>query len=178
MLGRSAYVVGAFDTKGVELTFIARELQKLGLKAITVDLATSGRPSAANIGPAEVARHHPGGAKAVFTGDRGSAVTAMATAFEHFIVKRKDVGGVISAGGSGGTALATPGMRALTIGVPKFMVSTVASGDVGRYVGASDISMMYSVTDVQGINRISEQVLANAAHALGGMILHKQRDGD
>jgi uncharacterized protein (UPF0261 family)/ABC-type branched-subunit amino acid transport system ATPase component len=176
-LGRSAYVVGTFDTKTTELTFIARELQKLGLKVITVDLATSGRPSSANIGPQEVARHHPGGAKAVFTGDRGSAVTAMATAFEYFIVKRKDVGGVISAGGSGATALATPGMRALPIGIPKFMVSTVASGDVGRYVGASDISMMYSVTDVAGINRISEQVLANAAHALGGMILHKQRDG-
>jgi len=177
VLGRSAYVVGTFDTKATELTFIARELQKLGLKAITVDLATSGRPSSANIGPQEVARHHPQGGKAVFTGDRGSAVTSMATAFEHFIVKRKDVGGVISAGGSGATALATPGMRALPIGIPKVMVSTVASGDVGRYVGASDISMMYSVTDVAGINRISEQVLSNAAHALGGMILHKQQGG-
>jgi len=177
LLGRTAYVVGTFDTKATELNFIIRELQKQGLKAVTVDLATSGRTSPANIGPAEVARHHPKGAKAVFTGDRGSAVTAMATAFEHFIVKRKDVGGVISAGGSGATALATPGMRALPIGIPKFMVSTVASGDVGQYVGASDISMMYSVTDVQGINRISEQVLANAAHALGGMILGKQRDG-
>jgi len=178
LLGRTAYVVGTFDTKATELSFIARELQKLGLKAVTVDLATSGRTSPANIGPAEVARHHPGGAKAVFTGDRGSAVTAMATAFEHFIVKRKDVGGVISAGGSGATALATPGMRALPIGIPKYMVSTVASGDISRYVGASDISMMYSVTDVQGINRISEQVLANAAHALGGMILGRQRDGE
>ncbi len=83
--------------------------------------------------------------------------------------------GIISAGGSGGTALATPAMRALPVGMPKLMVSTVASGDVKRYVGPSDICMMYSVTDVQGINRISEQVLSNAAHALAGMIAHRAR---
>jgi uncharacterized protein (UPF0261 family) len=85
---------------------------------------------------------------------------------------RRDLGGIISAGGSGGTSLATPGMRALPIGVPKVMVSTMASGDVRPYVGPSDICMMYSVTDVQGINRISEKVLANAAHALAGMVTH------
>ena len=86
------------------------------------------------------------------------------------------MGGIISAGGSGGTSMATAGMRALPIGVPKFMVSTVASSDVSRYVGPSDISMMYSVTDVQGINAISEQVLSNAAHALAGMIGHQLRE--
>jgi uncharacterized protein (UPF0261 family) len=100
----------------------------------------------------------------------------MARAFERFILTRRDVGGVISAGGSGGTALATPAMRALAVGIPKVMVSTVASGDVRRYVGPSDICMMYSVTDVQGINRISEQVLSNAAHALAGMISCRGRE--
>jgi uncharacterized protein (UPF0261 family) len=120
--------------------------------------------------PREVARHHPGGERAVFTGDRGSAVTEMAVAFEEFMARRRDVGGLISAGGSGGTALATRAMRRLPIGVPKVMVSTVASGDVKPYVGPSDICMMYSVTDVAGINRISEKVLANAAHALAGML--------
>jgi uncharacterized protein (UPF0261 family) len=122
--------------------------------------------------PREVARHHPRGEAAVFSGDRGSAVTAMAEAFERFVLTRRDLGGVISAGGSGGTSLATPAMRALPIGVPKVMVSTMASGDTRPYVGPSDICMMYSVTDVQGINRISERVLANAAHALAGMIAH------
>ena len=97
----------------------------------------------------------------------------MALAFERFIRTRRDLGGLISAGGSGGTALATPAMRALPIGVPKVMVSSVASGDVRPYVGPADICMMYSVTDVQGINRISEQVLANAAHALAGMIAYR-----
>jgi uncharacterized protein (UPF0261 family) len=122
--------------------------------------------------PREVARHHPKGERAVFTGDRGSSVAAMAEAFAHFVRRRRDLGGLISAGGSGGTALATAAMRQLPIGVPKVMVSTVASGDVKPYVGPTDICMMYSVTDVSGINSVSEKVLSNAAHALAGMIAH------
>ncbi|MFZ5789363.1 MAG: ABC transporter permease [Pseudomonadota bacterium] len=178
LAARAAYVAGTFDTKGRELGFIANKLQRLGLRVVTVDLSTSRRPSPADVGPAEVARHHPKGADAVFTGDRGSAVGAMAEAFARFVLTRRDLGGVISAGGSGGTALATPAMRALPVGLPKIMVSTVASGDVKRYVGPSDTCMIYSVTDVQGINRISEQVLSNAAHALAGMIAHKSDGRD
>jgi uncharacterized protein (UPF0261 family)/ABC-type branched-subunit amino acid transport system ATPase component len=169
---RAAYVAGTFDTKGRELFYLRDCLEKLGLRAVTVDLATSGKLSPAMVHPREVARHHPKGERAVFTGDRGSAVSEMAVAFAHFIERRRDLGGLISAGGSGGTALATEGMRRLAIGVPKVMVSTVASGDVKPYVGPSDICMMYSVTDISGINRISERVLANAAHALAGMITH------
>src|SRR5215468_4946392 len=96
----------------------------------------------------------------------------MALAFERYLLTRRDLGGIVSAGGSGGTTLATTAMRALPVGVPKVMVSTMASGNTRPYVGPSDICMMYSVTDVQGINRISEKVLANAAHALAGMIAH------
>jgi len=169
---RAAYVAGTFDTKARELFFIRQSLEKLGLRVVTVDLSTSGKPSPASVHPREVARHHPQGESAVFSGDRGSAVTAMASAFEHFVRTRRDLAGIISAGGSGGTSLATAAMRALPIGVPKVMVSTMASGDTRPYVGPSDICMMYSVTDVQGINRISERVLANAAHALAGMIAH------
>jgi len=169
-VGRSAYVAGTFDTKTRELLFLKSCLERLGLRAVTVDLSTSRRPSPADVGPGEVARFHPKGPQAVFTGDRGTALRAMALAFERFIVTRRDLAGIISAGGSGNTALATAAMRRLPIGVPKIMVSTVASGDVKPYVGPSDICMMYSVTDVQGINRISEQVLSNAAHALAGMI--------
>jgi uncharacterized protein (UPF0261 family)/ABC-type branched-subunit amino acid transport system ATPase component len=169
-VGRVAYIAGTYDTKGRELFFIKACLEKLGVHTVTVDLATSGKPSPATVHPREVARHHPGGERAVFTGDRGSAVSGMAIAFEEFVARRRDIGGLISAGGSGGTALATRAMRRLPIGVPKVMVSTVASGDVKPYVGPSDICMMYSVTDVAGINRISEKVLANAAHALAGML--------
>jgi uncharacterized protein (UPF0261 family)/ABC-type branched-subunit amino acid transport system ATPase component len=175
LTGRVAYIAGTFDTKGRELAFINSCLEKLGLSTVTVDLSTSQKPSPADIGPGEVARFHPKGASAVFTGDRGAAVAAMAVAFERFIATRRDIGGLISAGGSGGTALASPAMRRLPVGVPKVMVSTVASGNVKDYVGSSDICMMYSVTDISGINRISEQVLSNAAHALAGMIAHARK---
>ena len=87
----------------------------------------------------------------------------MAEAFESWIRRQGDVVGIISAGGSGGASIVAPGMRALPIGTPKMLISSIASGDVGRYVGPSDIAMMYSVTDVQGLNRISRQVLANGA---------------
>ncbi|MEI8266309.1 MAG: Tm-1-like ATP-binding domain-containing protein [Betaproteobacteria bacterium] len=170
--GRAAYVAGTFDTKGRELFYLRQCLERLGLRVVTVDLSTSGRTSTASVHPREVARHHPKGEAGVFSGDRGSAVAAMALAFERFILTRRDLGGLISAGGSGGTTLATAAMRALPVGVPKVMVSTMASGDTRPYVGPSDICMMYSVTDVQGLNRISERVLANAAHALAGMITH------
>ena len=170
-----AYVAGTFDTKGPELTFVADCLRTAGVRAVTVDLGTTGAASSADISAATVAGHHPDGAAAVFTGDRGSAIAAMTLAFRRFVTSRTDLGGLISAGGSGGTALVTPAMRDLAVGVPKVMVSTMASGDVRPYVGPSDICMMYSVTDVSGINRISEQVLSNAAHALAGMITHHRK---
>ena len=168
--GNEVLVAGTFDTKGEELGYIRDCLAGFGLNPRTVDLSTSGRPSSADFPPHHVAAHHPRGANAVFTGDRGASVGAMAEAFERWMGRQGGIGGIISAGGSGGTALATPAMRRLPVGVPKVMISTVASGDVGRYVGASDIMMMYSVTDVQGLNRISRRVLANGANALAGMV--------
>jgi uncharacterized protein (UPF0261 family) len=165
-------VVGTFDTKATELLFLRNHLDRLGLLTVTVDVSTLRGSSQADVSSAEVASHHPGGEAAVFTGDRGSAVEAMALALERFVTTRTDLAGLISAGGSGGTALATQAMRALPVGLPKLMVSTVASGDVRPYVGPSDLCMMYSVADVSGLNRISEAILANAAHALAGMILH------
>jgi uncharacterized protein (UPF0261 family)/ABC-type multidrug transport system ATPase subunit len=173
-INRAAYIVGTFDTKTRDLLFIKSCLDRQRLRTITVDLSTSRKPSPAAISPTEVARHHPEGVGAVFTGDRGSAVAGMAEAFTRFMAGRRDVGGIISAGGTGGTALATPAMRSLPVGLPKVMVSTVASGNVRQYVGPSDICMIYSVTDVAGINRISANVLSNAAHALAGMIGFRQ----
>ena len=166
-----AYVIGTWDTKGAELDYVARLARTAGVDVVTVDVSTSERGAGgADVPAAEVAAAHPDGAAAVFTGDRGSAVSAMAVALERFLLTRTDVGGVLGLGGSGGTALITPAMRALPVGVAKVMVSTVASGNVAAYVGASDIAMLYSVTDVAGLNRISRQVLGNAAHALAGMV--------
>ncbi|MGI9489499.1 MAG: ABC transporter permease [Geminicoccaceae bacterium] len=163
-------VAGTFDTKGQELGFLRNRLVAQKVRVKTVDLSTSGKPSSADVPPHHIAAFHPGGVSAVMTGDRGTAVAAMAQAFEAWTRAATGIAGMISAAGSGGTALATPAMRVLPVGVPKVMISTVASGEVGQYVGPSDIMMMYSVTDVQGINRISAKVLANGADALAGAV--------
>lgn len=169
-IGRTVIVAGTFDTKAKELRFIADRLRVLGIPVRTVDLSTSGRPASADVPAVQVAGMHPRGPSAVMSGDRGGAVTAMAEAFARWIEREPRIGGIISAGGSGGTTLATAGMRALPVGIPKIMVSTVAAGDVAKYVGPADIMMFHSVADVQGLNSITEQVLGNAAHAMGGMV--------
>jgi uncharacterized protein (UPF0261 family)/ABC-type branched-subunit amino acid transport system ATPase component len=168
--GRTVIVAGTFDTKGKELRFIADRLKALGMPVKTVDLSTSGKPSSADVPAVQVAGMHPMGPAAVMSGDRGASVAAMADAFARWIEREPRIGGMISAGGSGGTTLATAGMRALPVGIPKIMVSTVAAGDVAKYVGAADIMMFHSVADVQGLNSITEQVLGNAAHAMAGMV--------
>ncbi|MEZ5649833.1 MAG: Tm-1-like ATP-binding domain-containing protein [Burkholderiaceae bacterium] len=169
-LGRTALVAGTFDTKGAELMFVRDRLRERGMVTRTVDLSTTRHATHTDVSAADVASCHPRGGRAVFIDDRGAAVTAMSEAFEIWVTRQRDIGGMISAAGSGGTALVSPGMRALPVGVPKLIVSTVASGDVGPYVGPADITMMYSVADIQGINSVTETILANAAAALAGMI--------
>ena len=164
------YVAGTCDTKNAELAYVRDLLADQRLAAVLVDVSTRPHERPADVAASVVAAHHPEGAAAVFTGDRGGSVAAMAVAFERYLSSRDDVAGVIGLGGSGGTALIAPAMRALPIGRPKLMVSTVASGNVAPYVGSSDIAMMYSVTDLAGLNRISRIVLANAAHAIAGMV--------
>ena len=163
-------VAGTLDTKGEELRFIRDLLKQNDVRTRLVDLSTSGKHSAADVAPLEIALNHPRGSAGVFGSDRGASVAAMAEAFEAWTMRQSGIAGMISAGGSGATSLVTPAMRRLPVGVPKIMISTVASGDVGRYVGPADIMMMYSVTDVQGINAISRQILANGAQAMAGMV--------
>ncbi len=169
--GRCAYVVATCDTKGAEAAYIRDLIAGAGVPVRLVDVGLLSDGAGADVAPRAVADHHPAGADAVLgTGDRGAGVAAMAEALVGFIRSAQDLGGVIAIGGSGGTALVSPALQALPVGVPKVLVSTVASGNVGAYVGASDIAMMYSVTDVAGLNSISRQVLGNAAHALAGMM--------
>jgi uncharacterized protein (UPF0261 family) len=165
---RRIYVAATYDTKGQEAEYVMDLLRRDGLDPVSVDVSTSGAASAAQVQASEVAASHPDGVGAVFTGDRGTAIAAMALAFERYAAGNAGIGALLGLGGSGGTALITPAMRALPIGTPKLMVSTMASGNVAPYVGPSDIAMMYSVTDVAGLNRISRRVLANAAGAIGG----------
>jgi uncharacterized protein (UPF0261 family)/ABC-type branched-subunit amino acid transport system ATPase component len=163
-------VVGTLDTKGAELRFIRDIIAGSGLRTRLIDVSTSGKASACDVSAQEIALNHGRGGSGVFGADRGASVTAMADAFARWLRRQGNIAGIISAGGSGGASLVAPGMRSLPIGVPKLIVSSVASGDVGPYVGPADITMMYSVTDVQGLNSISRAVLANGANALAGMV--------
>lgn len=163
-------VAGTLDTKGEELRFIRDQIRAAGLPVRMVDVSTSGAHSGAEVPAHLIAAFHPRGASGVFTGDRGAAVADMTEAFARWIVRQDGIAGIITAAGSGGTAIVAPAMRALPVGVPKLIVSTVASGDVRQYVGPADIMMMYSVADVQGLNAITEDVLGNAAQAMVGMV--------
>ena len=163
-------VVGTLDTKGAELRFMRDLIVASGLRTRLVDVSTSGKLATCDVTAQEIALNHGRGGSAVFGRERGASVTAMAEAFEDWIKRQGDIAGIIGAGGSGGASIVAPGMRALPIGVPKMLISSIASGDVSRYVGPTDITMMYSVTDVQGLNSISRQVLANGAQALIGMV--------
>jgi uncharacterized protein (UPF0261 family) len=170
------YIIGTLDTKEAELRYAKRRAEKAGAEVVLVDVSTTPGAAKADVSACDVARHHLRGETAVLgLSDRGVAVEAMAEALSRFLLSRKDIGAVLGLGGSGNTAIVTAAMRALPVGVPKLMVSTLASGNVAPYVGPSDIAMMYAVVDVAGLNAISRKVIANAAHAAAGMALNSVR---
>lgn len=166
------YVASTLDTKSAELFYVSDLIKNAGLAVRTVDLSTQPLKldKHADITADMVASFHPQGNSAVFYGDRGKAIEAMAQAFSLYLAAQTDVAAILGLGGSGGTALITPAMQILPVGIPKLMVSTMASGDISGYIGASDISMMYSVTDVSGLNVISRKVLKNAANQIAGAV--------
>jgi uncharacterized protein (UPF0261 family) len=173
------YLVGTADTKGSELDYLAQRLAGLGHRPLIVDVGIRPPTIAVDIEAREVADHGSAGADAILGGDdRGAAVAGMTQAFERFIQKRGDIAGILGIGGSGGTAIITAGMRKLPVGLPKIMVSTIASGDVAPYVGVSDIIMMPSVTDLAGLNRISRVILQNAAQAIAAMSANPPAAGE
>lgn len=175
---RKVYVVGTCDTKGAELAFAKAEVERAGAPALLVDVSTRGGETS-DISAAEIAKHHPDGAGAVLgKDDRGAAVSAMSVALTRWLSSRDDIGCVLGLGGTGNTALVTAAMRALPVGTPKLMVSTVASGNTAPYVGPNDLAMMYSVADIAGLNAISRRVIGNAAHAAAGMCLHETESAD
>jgi uncharacterized protein (UPF0261 family) len=178
-MSRSVYAIATMDTKGHELAFVADCLRAAGGSVVMVDVGTKGPPTVEpDVRRDRVAECHPraeGRLAAMSEDDRGRAITAMSEALECYVHGEFEAGrvaGVIGIGGSGGTALVTPAMRSLPIGLPKIMVSTLASGNTAPFVGTSDITMMYPVVDVAGLNAVSRRVLGNAAHAMAGMIQH------
>jgi uncharacterized protein (UPF0261 family) len=168
---RRVYVIGTCDTKGDELRFACACLMRAGAKPMLVDVSTANLDADADVTAETIAAHHPEGKAAVLgLTDRGKAVSAMGEALKRYLLTRKDVGAVLGLGGSGNTAIVTEAMRALPVGVPKIMVSTLASGNVAGFVGPTDIMMMHAVTDIAGLNAISRTVIGNAAHAAAGMV--------
>jgi len=167
-------LLGTLDTKGEEYDFLRRRVRKEGVDALLVDTGVLGVPLAEpDISRKEVAEAAGADAQELAKSrDRGAAVEAMARGAAE-IVKELHAQGrldaVLALGGSGGTAIATHAMRELPVGVPKLMVSTMASGDTRPYVGAVDVTLMYSVVDIAGLNPISERILGNAAAAAAGM---------
>lgn len=167
-------IAGTFDSKGAEYTYVIELIQSLGLKTFTIHTGVFEPAFEPDISNAEIAKaagadiHEIAQKK-----DRALATEMLSKGMEKMLPELYRQGkfdGVISFGGSGGTSLVTPGMRALPIGVPKLMVSTVASGHTAQYVGTSDIVMMPSVVDVAGLNSISTTIFANAVFAIAGMV--------
>ena len=173
---QKAYIIGTFDTKSAELLYLSDLLSKCGIESCLVDVSTSPNytpDDRVSIQPSQIAQYFPKQSQNSFdSDDRGAAIAKMKESLIHFIKQAKDIGGVIGAGGSGNTDLVSAALRELPVGLPKIMVSTVGSGNIAPYVGPNDIAMVYSVTDVAGLNTISRKVLGNAAHALAGMMNH------
>ncbi|MCS6847722.1 MAG: Tm-1-like ATP-binding domain-containing protein [Anaerolineae bacterium] len=167
-------LIGTLDTKGAEFDFIRKRIKQHGVDVILVDAGVLGAPQAKpTIAREEVARAAGADLAALAAaGDRGAAVMTMARGAAE-IAKRlyaeKKLDGIMGMGGSGNSSIAAAAMRELPVGVPKLIVSTLASGDTRPYVGANDVTMMYSVVDIAGINRVSERILSNAAAAIAGM---------
>lgn len=170
-------LIGTLDTKGVEYDFLRKRIKAAGCDVIMIDAGVLGQPQA-KLGRADITRARVAQAAGVelaeliAAGDRGAAVMAMARGATALVLQLYADGrchAVLSMGGSGNSSLAAQAMRALPVGVPKLIVSTLASGDTRPYIGSSDIAMMYSVVDIAGINRISERILSNAAAAAAGM---------
>ena len=168
---RRVYIAGTADTKGPELQYIKSLVEAAGVPAALVDVGTRGPSVPVDIHAREVCAFHPSGVDYVLRlNDRGPAIEAMSQAFALYMASRNDVAGVLGIGGSGGSAIVSAGLQALPVGVPKLLVSTLAGSNAGPFIGATDIALMYSVTDIAGLNRISRVVLGNAAHAIAGMV--------
>ena len=174
MTVKTVAIVGTFDTKARELQYIKALIEEKGMQALCINTGVFEPQFQTDISNREVAAEAGANIEELANaGDRATATEMLSRGLEKLVPRLYAEGrfdGIISTGGSGGTALSTPAMRALPIGVPKVMVSTMASGNVAQYVGTSDIIMMPSVVDVEGLNVISMRVFSNAVNAVTGMV--------
>ena len=172
---KTIYVVGTCDTKFEELMYLKQKIIENNIKAKLIDVSTTINKNYADISNEEIAKYLHDGANSIFKEkNRGVAIDNMSKALKVFIANLSDLAGLVGIGGSGGTSLITPSMQELQIGVPKLMISSVASGNTASYIGSSDIMMMYSVVDFASLNNIMEEILSNAANAISGMVKNKK----
>lgn len=179
---KTVLLIGTLDTKGAEYTFVRDLIQAHGVATLVMDVGVAGAPAfKADILADDVAER---GGSTLATlrerADRGAAIDVMlegARALTRQAFANGRFHGVIGLGGGGGTAMITAAMRELPVGVPKVMVSTMASGNTAPYVDVKDITMMYSVVDIAGLNPLSRRILANAAGAIVGMVMQDTRSG-
>ncbi len=174
---KTVLLIGTLDTKGEEYAFVRTLIQERGHDVLMLDAGVFPTDTSADITPEEVAQAGGGDlAELREAEDRGAAMSVLERGVAVLTKKLFEAGkinAVLGLGGSGGTMLATAGMRILPVGVPKVMVSTVASGDVAPYVGVKDIAMLYSVVDIAGLNRLSRKVLGNAVGMVCGALEQK-----
>lgn len=180
---KTVLLIGTLDTKGEEYAFVRDMIQARGVNTLVMDIGTIGTPAfTADIPADEVAKR--GGswlAEIRERGDRGEAINVMlngARALTREAFGAAQFDGVFGLGGGGGTAMITAAMRELPVGVPKVMVSTMASGNTAPYVDVKDITMMYSVVDIAGLNPLSRRILSNAAGAIVGMVNQEVASSD
>jgi uncharacterized protein (UPF0261 family) len=174
-MAKTVVIVGALDTKGKEFEYIKDLVKGQGLQTLVVDFGVMGSPVfTPDIGRTEVATAGGGDLSRLSSGEhKDEAMRTMAEGLSVVVRRLHDEGrldGIISMGGSGGTSIATTAMRALPVGIPKLMVSTMGGGDVSAFAGTKDITFMPSIVDVAGFNRISRRIYANAAGAIAGMV--------
>lgn len=174
-MSKTVGIVGTLDTKGEEFKFLKEQIESSGLSTLVINAGVLGKPVFEPDVPAiEVAEAGGGNLEEMIEkADRGNNIAVMSKGVAVVVQKLYEEGkihGVISLGGSAGTTIGTSAMRVLPVGVPKVMVSTMASGDTRPYVDTKDVAMIYSVVDIAGINSLSRQILSNAAGAIVGMI--------
>jgi uncharacterized protein (UPF0261 family) len=180
---KTILIIGTLDTKGAEFVYLRDLIARRGHATLVMDTGVVGEPPfPPNMSAAQVAEAGGGSLAALRqSADRGAALETMgkgARALAVQLYADGKIDGVISLGGSGGTSIATTAMQALPVGLPKVMVSTMASGNVAPYVDVKDITMIYSVVDVAGLNRLSRRIFANAAGAVCGMVEQTVPSGD
>jgi uncharacterized protein (UPF0261 family) len=174
VMTKTILLIGTLDTKGNEYAYVRDQIHRLGHETFVLDAGVLGEPVFAPDSPATRTATAGGGSLAELREkrDRGHALEIMgigARALALELFEKGSFDGVLALGGSGGTSIGTTAMQALPVGVPKLMISTMASGNVAPYVDVKDITMMYSVVDVAGLNRVSRRIFANAAGAICGM---------